>query len=144
MLGSKPGRLEMPSIKGALVPVLMHGTVDGMAPRQPSAWWFVIGTTLSLCWLLLVAVYLWSGVGVGSLGFLLPHELAGVVLAIAVPLLLIWMFVFYQRRGGGPGRPCARADNARAPDLRDRERLRGHRAIPAFPSHRDHWRPEPG
>ena len=37
MLGSKPGRLEMPSIKGALVPVLMHGTVDGMAPRQTTA-----------------------------------------------------------------------------------------------------------
>jgi len=62
--------------------------------------WFVVGVLVSAGWLALCAYYIAVFTGWQAVAFLLPHELAAMVSAVAVPLVVLWLVVFYRRRGG--------------------------------------------
>ena len=61
------------------------------------ATWIAVEATVG--WLLLCAWYVSTNIGWGNIGFLLPHELAAVLLGPFAPLIFMWLALAYFGRG---------------------------------------------
>jgi hypothetical protein len=61
--------------------------------------WSVAAGAATVLWLIVVAWYLFSVVGTGSIASLPPHQLGMVIAGIATPILVVWMLVAFVARG---------------------------------------------
>ncbi|MBT4171122.1 MAG: hypothetical protein HOE05_23515, partial [Rhodospirillaceae bacterium] len=86
-----------------------YGGGTGGPGGRPPRWWsarevdfhrgLILGLALTMVWLILCFSYISGYVGWDALSYLLPHELAAVLSAVFAPLGVLWLMLFYLRRG---------------------------------------------
>ncbi len=86
-----------------------YGGPTGGPGGRPPRWWsarevdfhrgLVLGLALTVAWLIICFSYITGYVGWNALSYLLPHELAAILSAIFAPLGVLWLMLFYLRRG---------------------------------------------
>ncbi|MBC8240798.1 MAG: hypothetical protein H8E30_10025 [Alphaproteobacteria bacterium] len=85
------------------------GATGGGPGGRPPRWWapgevnfhrgLMLGLVITAVWLVVCVSYVTGYVGWDALAFLLPHELASVLSAVFAPLGVLWLALFYLRRG---------------------------------------------
>nr|MBC8241498.1 hypothetical protein [Alphaproteobacteria bacterium] len=85
------------------------GGQGGGPGGRPPRWWsarevdfhrgLMLGLVITAVWLVVCLGYIIGYVGWDALAYLLPHELASVLSAIFAPLGVLWLALFYLRRG---------------------------------------------